>query len=138
MSQSNGKVKLKWHTWLLMVILVIWGSGSMISLSLALATIPKKNGVGLLDYYVLFSQPFLVLLSAYLLYIRSRWVLLTFATLSVLFYLVMVWFSTDQLNAGFDLAYILKSMAWTVHFNAMFFFTCLVYSAFLKKWGQIG
>ena len=139
MSQSVSNLEFKWHTWHLIVFLEILGTFELIAVVQGLARIAKEDDVGLLPYYLAFSSPFLIFLSVYLVYSKNSWVLLTFAILSVRVYLIALLYSPDLTTpTGSTLFYFLKSLPWWPdHFVAMFFFGSLIYSAFLKKWGQI-
>ena len=129
---------LPWHALLLLVILVVAGAWSLVGHALALAAV-GTDSVPLGYFYLFTSVPLLTLLSGYLLWRQSHWVLALLALAALARLVIDLQFrprasvlSTGTLAGDLANGVSPSSLAW-----ALFFAACFVHVAFLKKWGHI-
>lgn len=136
---SQEKSKLHWHSIVLVVYLVIWGAWSLVGIALALHNAPLFMKLGLIDYYLFLSVPILILLSASLLYNRSKYTIIPFLLLPFSFYLTALKLYPDQLSLTYrsiDIHYF-SSIPWPYLLGIVFFSICCIYYAFLRKHGHL-
>jgi hypothetical protein len=120
----------RWHTKALMWLLAIWGAWSAFAVSYALLTAPRTLGLGLFDYYVLFSVPVVILLTTYLLFTRNRFAYCACAVLPII-YLVI----GKRLYPDIDYIFQLPPLYLIC---AVFFAGCAIYCFALWRKGYLG
>lgn len=79
------KPALRWHTTVLIVLLAVWGVWSLIGVPLALRDAAQSFPMGFFDRCLFLSMPMLLLISAWLLWVRSSAVLVVLVLLIVVY-----------------------------------------------------
>ncbi len=127
--------KLKWHARILLVFLILHGAWSSIGLLLFLARNPGRLPFDL--FLSALAVPVLIILAAYLLLKKSKWLLAVFALLPIAF-VAVVWNVRPYPPVGmrFDWYYF-SSFPVSIKIAIGLYLLCLVYSVFLKKWGEL-
>jgi hypothetical protein len=130
---------LRWHTKVLMWLLTIWGAWSVLGIGYALITAPRVMRLDLVDYYVFFSVPVLISLSAYLLFARNRFAYIPCAILPVMYLVIAKRLFPEQINLSnhvINLHYFLQFPPLYLS-CAVFFTVCAVYCFALWRNGYL-
>ena len=134
---SPERTELPWHAKTLVAILFVWGCSSSINAVLNLASASVEDRT-LVRAYAGSIVPGLLFTSAYLLWKRTHWVLVTLALLSALPITSSLVMRPESIVKGRSIALGLASaMSPELLGVTVFYVFCFVYAGFLKKWGHV-
>ena len=123
-----------------MWLLAIWGVWSLLGVSYAIITTPQGIiGFGLVDYYVYFSVPILISISACLLFARNRFTYIPCAILPIMYLVAAKRLFPERINLSnheINFHYILQFPPLYLT-CAVFFAICAAYCFALWRKGYL-